>query len=180
MILKENSLSQSELDLWRLPEAAPIVTIDKLLAEVKPNYLAVTSGGYDPIHPGHISCMLEAKKLNKVLAVIVNGDWFLKNKKGQPFQDLKTRCQIVSSICCVDYVIPYEIEGDSTVELALEQIRPFIFAKGGDRVDPTTIPEWETCDATGIRVVTGVGHSKEWSSTKFLEKWGQFYSKKRK
>ena len=81
MILKEVSMKQSELDTWRLDGAAPIVTVDQLLEEVKSNYLVVTSGGYDPIHPGHISCMIEAKKLNKALVVVVNGDWFLQNKK---------------------------------------------------------------------------------------------------
>lgn len=178
MILKEISMKQSDLDSWRLPGAAPIVTIEKLLQEVNPNYLVVTSGGYDPIHPGHISCMMEAKKLNKILAVIVNGDWFLMNKKGKAFQDMKTRCQIVSAIVGVDYVVPFPIEGDATVGQAIEQIRPFIFAKGGDRTDPQSIPEWDTCEIVGTRIKTGVGHPKNWSSSDFLKEWGKFCKSK--
>tara|TARA_R100001244_G_scaffold25113_2_gene25425 strand:- start:81171 stop:81725 length:555 start_codon:yes stop_codon:yes gene_type:complete len=177
MILKEISMKQSELDSWRMPGMAPIVSIEKLSKEVKSNYIVATSGGYDPIHPGHISCMLEASKLNKVLVVIVNGDWFLKNKKGKAFQDLKARCQIVASIACVDYVVPFPIEGDKSVSQAIEQMRPFIFAKGGDRTDAQNIAEWETCEAVGTRIVTGVGHPKHWSSSDFLKDWGEFVKK---
>lgn len=160
---------------WRIKGAAPIVTIDELVYDVyNTKYLVVTSGGYDPIHPGHISCMIDAKKFNPILAVIVNGDSFLVNKKGKPFQDLKTRCQIVSTIKGVDYVVPFEIKNDPTVNVALEQIQPGVFAKGGDRTDPETIPEWETCKNNKIRIVTGVGNPKLWSSSHFLEDWAKF------
>lgn len=161
---------------WRIRGAAPIVTINELLDDVyNPQYMVCTSGGYDPIHPGHISCMMDAKKFNPILVVIVNGDTFLANKKGRPFQDLKTRCQIVSTIKGVDYVVPFEIENDQTVNVALARIRPGVFAKGGDRVDPETIPEWETCKKNKIRVVTGVGHPKHWSSSHFLDDWVKYH-----
>ena len=54
---------------------------------------------------------------------------------------------------------------------ALEAIRPDVFTKGGDRVDARTIPEWEVCEAIGAEIVTGVGRSKEWSSSWFLDNW---------
>ena len=160
---------------WRIRGAAPILTMQELVYKVyNTKYLVLTSGGYDPIHPGHISCMIEAKRFNPVLAVVVNGDSFLRNKKGKPFQDLKTRCQIVSTLGCVDYVIPFEIEGDQTVNAALDYIQPGVFAKGGDRVDPETIPEWDTCKKNKIRIVTGVGQPKLWSSSNFLKEWADF------
>ena len=49
--------------------------------------IVCTSGGYDPIHPGHLSCILESRKYGDTVVVIVNGDTFLKNKKGKPFKN---------------------------------------------------------------------------------------------
>ena len=136
--------------------------------------VVATSGGFDPLHPGHISCILESKQYGDVLAVIVNGDAFLRAKKGKPFQDLRTRCSIVSAIRGVDFVIPFEIENDPTVSRTLEIIRPSVFAKGGDRVDKETIPEWEVCEKHDIEIVTEVGLKKEWSSSQFLKEWEHF------
>lgn len=159
---------------WQMPKGAPIVSIDELLEKVNHKYLVVTSGGFDPIHPGHISCIQESKKYNAILAVLVNGDQFLTAKKGRPFQDLRTRCQIVSTLQGVDYVVPYEVADDMTVSAALEEIKPLVFTKGGDRVDAKTIPEWTTCAKHGINVITGVGSPKTWSSSDFLEEWVRY------
>lgn len=140
--------------------------------------IVCTSGGFDPIHPGHVSCIHESKAYGDVVVVVVNGDTFLKNKKGKAFMDLKTRCHIVSYIKGVDYVIPFDIENDQTVCVALEKIRPHIFTKGGDRIDETSIPEWNICQSNGIEVISGVGHKKEWSSSDFLHEWGEFWKGK--
>jgi cytidyltransferase-like protein len=151
---------------------APILELQEF-AQLRPalGRVVATSGGFDPIHPGHISCIIESADLGDVLVVIVNGDSFLTEKKGKPFQDLRTRSLIVSGIRGVDYVVPFEAPGDPTVSKALAAIRPDVFTKGGDRVDETTIPEWEVCSAIGAEVVTGVGLQKEWSSSWFLENW---------
>lgn len=133
--------------------------------------IVATSGGFDPIHPGHISYIMDSKRLGDTLVVIVNGDAFLRAKKGKAFQDLATRCLIVSALKGVDYVIPFEIENDPTVIQALNVLRPHIFSKGGDRVDAATIPEWDTCERHSIQVVSGVGLGKEWSSSWFLNDW---------
>lgn len=137
--------------------------------------VVATSGGFDPIHPGHISCIIESKKYGDTVVVIVNGDGFLRAKKGRPFQDLETRSLIVSGIAGVDYVIPFEIEGDQTVIKALEVLKPDVFTKGGDRIDEKSIPEWETCDKYGIKVISGVGADKKWSSSWFLNAWNKAY-----
>jgi len=159
---------------WRLKGGAPILPAWELVNQVpQTNYIVCTSGGYDPIHPGHISCMLQSKYFNPILAVIVNGDAFLKSKKGKAFQDLKTRCQIVSTIRGVDFVIPYETSNDMTVCGALDIIRPGVFTKGGDRVDIDTIPEWNVCKKNKTRIVTGVGLPKDWSSSDFLKDWAK-------
>jgi bifunctional ADP-heptose synthase (sugar kinase/adenylyltransferase) len=75
--------------------------------------------------------------------------------------DLKTRCHIVSYIRGVDYIIPFEIENDQTVCVALDRIKPHVFTKGGDRFDEKTIPEWKTCEKNGTKIITGVGLKKD-------------------
>lgn len=140
--------------------------------------IVCTSGGFDPIHPGHVSCILESKKYGDTLVVIVNGDTFLKNKKGKPFMDLNTRASIVAHIAGVDFVIPFEIQDDQTVIEALKKIKPHVFTKGGDRIDEKTIPEWDTCVQNNIEVISGVGHRKDWSSSDFLREWGEFWKNK--
>ncbi len=138
--------------------------------------IVATSGGFDPLHPGHSSCIIESKKHGDTLVVIVNGDSFLRRKKGKEFMDLQTRCHIVSCLREVDYVIPFEIENDQTVCEALRRIRPHVFTKGGDRVDFTNIPEWQVCQELGIDLVAQVGKPKLWSSSDFLKEWGEFWS----
>lgn len=135
--------------------------------------IVCTSGGFDPIHPGHTSCIIESKQFGDTLVVIVNGDDFLRNKKGKPFMNLATRCKIVSSIRNVDYVIPFEISNNSTVSEALRLIRPHVFTKGGDRTDLSNIPEWVVCQELNIEIKTQVGLSKVWSSSDFLSEWTQ-------
>ncbi len=142
---------------------------DKLRPKV--GKIVATSGGFDPIHPGHISCIIESKKYGDTLVVIVNGDNFLTAKKGRPFQNLETRCLIVSGIMGVDYVIPFEIKNDHTVNKALAALKPQVFTKGGDRIDETSIPEWETCRKHNIKIISGVGADKQWSSSWFLQEW---------
>lgn len=133
--------------------------------------IVATSGGFDPIHPGHISSLQASAAFGDVVVAIVNGDAFLTAKKGRPFQDLATRCLIVSAVRGVDYVVPFEIENDTTVAEALRRLRPAVFTKGGDRVDHASIPEWAVCQELGIEVVSGVGDDKQWSSSWFLQDW---------
>ena len=136
--------------------------------------IVCTSGGFDPLHPGHASCIHESKRYGDTLVVIVNGDGFLRRKKGKPFMDLETRCNIVAHLRGADFVIPFEIENDQTVSVALEKVRPHVFTKGGDRIDASTIPEWDTCRRNGIEIISGVGKKKLWSSSDFLREWADF------
>lgn len=133
--------------------------------------IVCTSLPADPVHPGHLSCLQESSQYGDSLVVIVNGDWFLRNKKGSPLMPLEMRSQIVSGFRWVDVVVTFEIEDDTTVNEALKVIRPHVFTKGGDRSDPRTIPEWKVCEDYGIQVITGVGDPKENSSSNILEGW---------
>lgn len=144
---------------------APIVSLHEAAGRCRG--WVMTSGGYDPIHPGHMSLMADAADLGP-LVVVVNGDAFLTVKKGRPFQDLATRCQIVSYVRGVAAVVPYEIADDMTVNGALSTLLPTCFVKGGDRDSAATIPEYETCRRLGIRVITGLGLPKRWSSSEMV------------
>lgn len=151
---------------------APIISLFNVTAKRRElGRIVMASGGFDPIHPGHISYLQESKKHGDTLVVVVNGDAFLREKKGKPFQDLVTRCLIVSAISGVDYVVPFEIECDMTVHKALERLRPHVFTNGGDRKDKESIAEWSTCERLGIQIITGVGMEKKWSSSDFLKDW---------
>src|SRR6266576_4692329 len=151
---------------------AKIISLEEF-TKIRPKLgrIVATSGGYDPIHPGHISLIIDSRKHGDTVVVIVNGDWFLAQKKGRPFQNLETRCLIVSGIKEVDYVIPDEIEEDMSVNKALDIIKPHIYTKGGDTVDPSTIREWKVCQKNGTKVIFGVGESKKWSSSWFTKDW---------
>lgn len=138
----------------------------------------MTSGGYDPLHPGHVSYLLDAVGINPgILAIhiaVVNGDSFLKQKNGRSFMPLMDRCQVVSGIKGVKAVLAYEAEDEMTVSPIIEALKPGFFAKGGgDRTNKNNIPEWDVCEKAGTRVVTGVGTNKEWASSDYLKKWGK-------
>lgn len=158
---------------------APIIDFDAF-AEKRAGLgkIVMTSGFFDPVHPGHISCFQESKQHGDTLVVVINGDSAARLKKGRPFQPLTTRCSIVSSLRSVDYVIPFEIENDASVCVALEKIRPHVFTKGGDRTGIENIPEWGICQDLGIEIITDVGLAKLWSSSTFLREWEEFISQR--
>lgn len=160
---------------------APIYDLEGFAAvrDRIPGVIVATSGGFDPVHPGHASCLLASKDHVErvtgtrpdVLVVVVNGDGFLRDKKGAPFQDLRTRAQIVACLRGVDVVVTYETDEDMTVEGALRVIRPRYFTKGGDRTDASNIAEWGLSKELGFEIVTGCGRAKDWSSSDMLARW---------
>ena len=135
--------------------------------------LVVTSGGFDPLHVGHLRCIQAASRLTGkkgVLAVIVNGDGFLMRKKGHIFMPLSERMELISGLKGVDYVVPWD-DGSQTVTECLRIIKPNIFAKGGDRTGPENVPEYDTCTEIGCTVVFGIGGvDKVQSSSALVEK----------
>ncbi|UCD09588.1 MAG: adenylyltransferase/cytidyltransferase family protein [Dehalococcoidales bacterium] len=121
------------------------------------------SGGFDPIHVGHVRMIREASKLGK-LVVILNNDAFLIRKKGHPFMPLEERKEILENIKGVDSVF-VSIDEDDSVSKSLEAIKPDIFANGGDRKDESEIREAEVCKRLGIEMVFNVGGGKVQSSS---------------
>ncbi len=146
-----------------------ILAIDKLVSILPglPRPLVATSGGFDPLHVGHLRCLLEASKLGGTLVVIVNGDGFLERKKRYKFMPVEDRMEIIDGIKGVDIVIPWD-DGTQFVSGAIDLIKPDIFAKGGDRAEPKDIPEWDTCQRVGCEVVFNVGGGKIRSSSELV------------
>ena len=154
---------------------AKILTLDEFVSFGPDSIdIALTSGGFAPIHPGHISCIQACKSYAPITIVIVNGDKFLVRKHGKAFQDIETRCQIVASLRGVDYVIPFDSDKDNTMNEPIRRIMPAFFVKGGDRADKASIPEWDTCEEVNTKIITGAGLAKLWSSSNFLGDWGTF------
>lgn len=134
----------------------------------KPIVVAV-SGGFDPVHIGHIIMFNKAKKLGDKLVVILNSDRFLKNKKGYVFMNFKERKGIIENIKVVDKVIQC-IDKDQTVCKTLAKLKPDIFANGGDRTK-SNIPEVAVCKKLGIKMVFNVGGKKIQSSSWLVKKY---------
>ena len=129
----------------------------------KKEIVVTTSGGFDPVHVGHIRLFREAKTLGDKLVVILNSDDFLLKKKGYVFMPFNERKEILESIKYVDEVVS-SVDTDHTVSKTLEKLRPDIFAKGGDRNESNT-PELTLCRELNIRVVFNVGGGKVQSSS---------------
>jgi len=129
------------------------------------------SGGFDPIHIGHIRLLKEAKKLGDKLIVILNNDNWLKKKKGYAFMPQQDRMEILNSIRYVDEVVLSFHEKDTkdiSICRELEQIKPNIFANGGDR-KADNIPEYTICEKLGIEMVFNVGGEKLRSSSDLVK-----------
>jgi cytidyltransferase-like protein len=151
--------------------------------ELKGKKIVCTSGFFDPIHPGHVSCILEAKKFGDILVVIVDGDSICVTKKGKPFIPEKDRADIVDAIKGVDYVVIYDHPTRYDVAEALDIVKPDIFAKGGDRdkEDAKSGPvflENEVLKENNGRVEFNVGAKKIWSSSNYLQEWVDFINNK--
>src|SRR4030042_136517 len=125
--------------------------------------IVAVSGGFDPIHIGHIRMIREASKLGKLI-VILNNDAFLIRKKGGTFMPLAERKEILENIKGVASVF-VSIDEDDSVCKSLEAIKPDIFANGGDRKDESEIREAEVCKRLGIEMVFNVGGGKGQSSS---------------
>ena len=136
-------------------------------------HIVLVTGGFDPLHSGHISYLREAAKLGHHLIVGLNSDEWLTRKKGAPFMPWKERWAILHELWMVTDVIAFDDSDGSAID-AIRVVKdqwpdhPIIFANGGDRTKDN-IPEMVFDD---VEFVFGVGgEDKKNSSSWILENW---------
>ena len=123
--------------------------------------VSLVTGGFDPIHSGHIRYFERAKDLSNYLVVGLNGDPWLKRKKGQYFQSWTERADIIRHLNMVDAVISWDDSDDSAcgaIAKCLEISEKVIFCNGGDRkIEQNNIYEYKVCKELGIDMVDNLG-----------------------
>ena len=134
----------------------------------------LVTGGFDPIHKGHIALFKHARAYGTHLVVGLNSDEWLIRKKGRYFMDYDERKEILLSLSCVDEVISFNDDDDSSND-AIEQLiqhSPIIFCNGGDR-GKDNVPEHDKywCDARVVFKWEIGGNDKKNSSSTLLNKY---------
>ena len=145
----------------------------------KTKKIVLATGGFDPLHSGHIEYFKSAKKLGDILVIGVNSDEWLTRKKGQPFLNLSERKTIIENLSMVDKVITFDDSDNSSLD-AIYKVKQLygygntiIFVNGGDRTDKN-IPEMtpQLLDDVFVEFVFGVGgEDKKNSSSWILKNW---------
>ena len=150
--------------------------------------IVLVTGGFDPIHSGHIEYLHSAKELGKILVVGLNSDEWLTRKKGRPFMPFRERQSVIENLKMVDKVISFD-DSDDTARGAIFKVmstfgygKKIIFANGGDRVEEN-VPEHDTYDNI-VEFVYGVGGVtkknssswilNEWKKPKTIRPWGWY------
>lgn len=132
--------------------------------------VVAVSGGFDPIHIGHVRMFEAAKKLGGKLVVILNNDNWLQKKKGYVFMHEKERKEIIEAFKMVDKVVitkhPKNFK-DTSVCAELKKIKPDIFANGGDR-KLDNIPEVAVCKKINCQMIFNVGRGGKVQSSSWL------------
>lgn len=137
--------------------------------------VVLVTGGFDPLHSGHIAYFAAAKKLGDVLIVGVNSDEWLVRKKGKPFMPWGERALIVSQLKMVDGIRHFD-DSDGSARDAIRKVLEnypnddIVFANGGDR-KLDNIPEMDV-ESNRLEFVFGVGgDDKKNSSSWILENY---------
>ena len=137
--------------------------------------VVIVSGGFDPIHRGHIEHFKEAKKLGDILIVGLNSDEWLTRKKGKPFMPIEERLAVIRELRMVDSAVSFNDDDNSSIDLirkALVLFDDVLFANGGDRTQDN-IPEIDAFDKDPrVQFAFGVGGAhKQNSSSWILKEW---------
>jgi len=136
------------------------------------NTVVAVSGGFDPIHIGHVRMFREARAMGDELVVILNNDNWLVAKKGFAFMSQRERKEILEALTDVDSVVltnHSKSTNDMSICKTLEQVKPDIFVNGGDRTKKN-IPEIPVCEKIGCEMVFGIGKGGKVQSSSWLFK----------
>jgi D-beta-D-heptose 7-phosphate kinase/D-beta-D-heptose 1-phosphate adenosyltransferase len=136
----------------------------------KKKILVAVSGGFDPIHIGHVRMFERARALGDELVVILNNDNWLRKKKRHIFMPQEERKEIIEALQMVSRVVltQHGLDPiDMSVAAELREVRPHIFANGGDQVSPTT-PEAEACREIKCKMIFGIGDGGKIQSSSWL------------
>jgi cytidyltransferase-like protein len=131
--------------------------------------IAIVSGGFDPLHIGHVELINRAKEISDGVIVILNTDDFLIKKKGKPFMKFEERKTILENLKNVCLVIKC-IDKDQTVRETLRQLaklrseESLLFCNGGDKTSGNDTPEHKLCEELEIKLVYGLGNKIQSSS----------------
>lgn len=129
--------------------------------------IILISGGFDPLHEGHVSMVKACAELGDVVVALNSDDWLLR-KKGYVFMEWDRRREIMMSLKGVTRVINAGYTDDTCLD-ALKMIGPDVFANGGDRLAANT-PEVEYCLNNGIALLFNAGGGKINSSSELVDK----------
>ena len=127
----------------------------------------MVSGGFDPVHAGHIRMIRSAAEYGDVI-VIANSDNWLFRKKGFVFMDFEKRVEILNAIKGVVLVDSVD-DTDGTVCEAIRRLKPTFFANGGDRGRQNT-PEQDVCQELGVELLWSIGGDQKLDSSSDLVK----------
>ena len=127
------------------------------------------SGGFDPVHIGHLRMIQEASKYGNVVVIVNSDDWLMR-KKGYIFMPFSERCEILEGVDAT-HSTTFVDDTDNTVCEALIRIKPDYFANGGDRKTDNT-PEMNVCETSGIKMLWGMGGNKIQSSSTLVSDAG--------
>jgi cytidyltransferase-like protein len=142
----------------------------KKIAGKDERIVVAVSGGFDPVHIGHVRMFNDAKKLGDELVVILNNDNWLHAKKGYVFMPEHERKEVIGAFAAVDRVIISshpEDPSDMSVCDELRLLRPHIFANGGDRTNKN-VPEIPVCEEIGCQMIYNVGQGGKIQSSSWL------------
>ena len=132
---------------------------------MKERPVIAVSGGFDPVHIGHVRMIRDAARYGDVMVIINSDDWLMR-KKGYVFMPWEERAEIMGNIKGVRLVTQVD-DSDGTVCEALRRHIPDVFANGGDRKTENT-PEMDVCEELGIQMMWAVGGNNKPQSSSWL------------
>ena len=144
---------------------------------MKKRKTVAVSGGFDPVHSGHVRMILDAASYGDVTVILNSDEWLIK-KKGYAFMEWEERAEILRAIKGVVNVVSTSDDHDGTVCNTLRNLKKDVdldyFANGGDRILSNT-PEMKVCKEIDVGLLWNVGGGKIQSSSSLINKrlWGK-------